>query len=177
VTTSFDQAVAVILRLEGGPSNDPDDAGKRTKFGISERAHPDVDIDALTRERAIEIYRSHYWSPVRGDQLPLPLAFVLFDAAVNQGPDIAARLLQQVLRVEVDGVIGAETVAAARRAGAETVIAFLERRLARYEEIVVRRPVQLKYLKGWRQRVLRIHREAVKLEPAAESKHENGGSQ
>ena len=41
---NFDQAVHVILEHEGGYSNDKDDPGGETRYGISKLAYPDVNI-------------------------------------------------------------------------------------------------------------------------------------
>jgi lysozyme family protein len=57
----FERALAFTLRWEGGLSQDPDDPGGTTKYGISARAHPEVDVRNLTLEDAKEIYRKEYW--------------------------------------------------------------------------------------------------------------------
>jgi hypothetical protein len=85
----FGNAVEFVLRWEGGYVNNPRDPGGETNFGISKRAHPDEDIANMTRERAIEIYRRHYWMPVAA-ALPYPLSLVYFDTAVLHGPGAAA---------------------------------------------------------------------------------------
>ena len=40
----FERAIDKTLAWEGGYVNDPKDPGGETKYGISKRAHPDVDI-------------------------------------------------------------------------------------------------------------------------------------
>jgi len=150
----FDDAVAAVLRHEGGLSMDPDDSGGITRHGISLRAHPDVDILNLTQEQAKEIYRHQYWNAIRGDEMPPALAMCCFDSAVNQGVNAAVRFLQQALRVDVDGVLGPETMTAAKRAGARTVALFMERRLEHYEALIHLRPSNQKFARGWRLRVL-----------------------
>ena len=54
---TFETAIAFVLNEEGGYSNDPRDPGGETNFGISKRAHPQVDIKNLTLEEAESIYR------------------------------------------------------------------------------------------------------------------------
>jgi len=46
----FDPAVAKTLIREGGArfTDNPDDRGGATKYGISQRAYPGVDIPSLT---------------------------------------------------------------------------------------------------------------------------------
>lgn len=130
----FEPCVAVIIALEGGDRlvDDPADPGGVTRWGISQRAHPDVDVRALTREQAQQIYRRAYWDPMRCDELPPPLDLAVFDAAVNQGRAAAARMLQEALGVTIDGIIGAQTIAAARRAGLWHVARFMTLRALRY---------------------------------------------
>jgi hypothetical protein len=57
----FERAVAFVLRHEGGYVNDPRDPGGETKYGISKRAYPRLDIKGLTEADAKEIYRRDYW--------------------------------------------------------------------------------------------------------------------
>ena len=104
---NFDRCIrAVVLSEEGGLSDHPQDPGGLTKYGISRRAYPDLDIRRLTMDDAIELYRRDYWNPVHGTDLPPPLALLLFDAAVNQGAGTAVRLLQKAVGVTEDGNFG-----------------------------------------------------------------------
>lgn len=70
----------------------------------------------MPREEAIRIYHACYWLPIRGDDLPLPLAFQVFDGAVNSGPVQAIIWLQRALGVKDDGIFGPITLAAAQKA-------------------------------------------------------------
>ena len=110
----FDRAVQLILDLEAGYSNDPNDPGGETNFGISKRAFPHVDIKNLTREKAIDLYRRYYWDYVRGDELPWPLALHVFDMAVNQGVQPAITTLQRAAGVQPDGQLGPVSMARVR---------------------------------------------------------------
>lgn len=110
--TVFEQAFAIVIGSEGGLTNNPSDPGGRTNFGISQRAYPALDIAALTLDDARAIYLSGYWAKVRGDDLPPPLAMLVFDAAVNNGVSRATRWLQASVGVTQDGIIGPVTLAA-----------------------------------------------------------------
>ena len=81
----FDDAFRFILRHEGGYSNYPEDPGGETKFGISKRAYPNLDISSLKLHEAKEIYRRDYWNASGADELPFPLNVAHFDTAVNCG--------------------------------------------------------------------------------------------
>lgn len=111
---TFEQAVAFVLRpdIEGEWGAVPGDPGGRTRWGISTRAHPDVDLTTLTREGAVELYRARYWRVAGCDRVPPPFRLPLFDAAVQHGPTQAVRLLQDAAGVTRDGVIGPRTLAA-----------------------------------------------------------------
>ena len=50
--------------------HDSRDPGGETKFGISKRAHPDLDIANLTRDQAGAVYRRDYWDRLRCFDLP-----------------------------------------------------------------------------------------------------------
>lgn len=82
---NFETAIAYVLRYEGSLSDDKRDPGGLTKFGISQRAYPDLDIAGLTLNEAKQIYLRDYWWPVRAHELPETLRLVVFDCAVNQG--------------------------------------------------------------------------------------------
>ena len=74
----------LMFAVEGGLSEHPDDPGGVTKYGISQRAHPDVDVRNLTREQATIIMRDHYWDPLpRG--LPPDVRWFAFDSCFHSG--------------------------------------------------------------------------------------------
>lgn len=157
---NFDRAVEFVLGHEGEYSNDVADPGGETKFGISKRSYPSIDIKALTRKDAIGIYRKDYWNLCKCDQIPWPIAVILFDSAVNQGPVAAIRLLQKSLDVEADGVIGPNTIAAAFRASLRgTVTEFTARRAFHYATI----PQVHRFGLGWFRRLAECQQ--IAMEP------------
>ena len=109
---NFDQAFDRLISNEGGYVNNPDDPGGETKFGISKRSYPLVDIKNLTREQAKAIYLRDFWQRGQMDQYDGAISFQAFDAAVNHGIETAIRLLQRAADVADDGHIGPITVAA-----------------------------------------------------------------
>lgn len=140
----FLDAFERVVELEGALSMDPRDPGnwtggspgagelRGTKYGISAKAYPSLEIASLTLGEARDIYRRDYWDAVRGDELPWPWAFAVFDAAVNQGVGAAVRMMQDALGVLVDGVIGPRTLAAAAAATDRQLARFFSRRVQRY---------------------------------------------
>ena len=110
---NWDDAFEKVIGHEGGYVNNPNDPGGETKYGISKRSYPDEDIAGMTLTRAKEIYKRDYWDKCRCDELPHPVDFITFDAAVNSGCTRAAKWLQQAMTgVQVDGLIGRRTTAA-----------------------------------------------------------------
>ena len=122
-----------IVGREGGFVNDPDDPGGATNFGVTihtmRRLGLDLDRDGdidsadvrgLTRAQAEQRCVRHYFHRPRIAMLPDPLQASVFDMYVNAGGN-AVKILQRLLRDmgqagDVDGVIGPQTVAAARAA-------------------------------------------------------------
>lgn len=109
---NFDEAFEILIGHEGGYVNNPSDPGGETKYGVSKRSYPDVDIRNLTLDEAKAIYRKDYWNRLDSDSMPDSVRFDLFDTAVNSGPGTAGRLLQRAAGVAEDGSIGPLTVAA-----------------------------------------------------------------
>ncbi|HEY7551566.1 MAG TPA: glycosyl hydrolase 108 family protein [Hyphomicrobiaceae bacterium] len=161
----FSRALAHVLAMEGGYTEDPYDPGGPTNLGITLAefardkgvavtadtfARLKAELKALPAATAARIYRTRYWEPGRCPDLPPPLAFFHFDAAVNQGVGAAARMLQEAVGAAVDGVVGADTLA---RAAAQPVAGSL----ARYADIRRRRYRALatfwRFGKGWLARV------------------------
>lgn len=120
---SFDKAFETLIGHEGGYVNDPRDPGGETRYGISKRAYPDVDIANLTLEQAKAIYLRDYWQRARCDELPPAVAFQVFDTAVNSGIGQSIRFLQRAVGVADDGVVGPLTINAVKRLDAESIAA------------------------------------------------------
>lgn len=156
---NFDKAVMKTLINEGGATitNDPNDRGGLTKYGISQQSYPNVDIRNLTEEEAKNIYKRDYWDKVQGDSIQSQkVAENIFDTAVNMGSKTASRLVQLALEVEpVDGIIGNITLGVLNKAEPEIFIAeYTLAKIARYAHICNRNSSQRKYLLGWVNRAL-----------------------
>ena len=110
---SFSSVIEMVLHHEGGYVNHPNDPGGETKYGISKRAYPEIDIASLTEEDAGEIYFKDYWSKIKGDDLPRGVTCVVMDYGVNSGISRASKALQRACGIkEGDGIIGPHTLAA-----------------------------------------------------------------
>lgn len=152
-----------IIEREGAETNDPDDSGGRTKFGISEKAHPEAWVDGPpTLEKAEAIYKSVYILSEKFNTIPdMHLRHQVIDFGVPSGPDTAARVLQQVVGVKIDGEIGPKTLEKIANYPSGTLfgvpvpgsvllnLAFRDAREIFYATLAKRRPKDLKFLLGW----------------------------
>lgn len=142
-----------LMEDEGGYVNDPQDPGGETKWGVSKRSYPHLDIANLTREDAKGIAKSDYWDKF-GYAPESTLRCMLADTAYNAGLDRAEKLLQHTLGVEADGQFGPLSQAAlTERFTAQGDLAlaaqFAAHRLMFYTDL----GTWTRYGKGWTRRV------------------------
>lgn len=151
----FRAAVRWMIDVAEGGGKLVHDGGGATRWGISKRGNPDVDVENLTREGAVRLYHERYWEAIRGDDLPYDVALALFDFYV-QNKVAAVREWQEVVRVEADGVVGPDTIAASQAHTKEKVERFLARRHVWYEDLARRVPKQASNLEGWHWRLAKL---------------------
>lgn len=148
-----------LIKYEGGYVNDPDDPGGETKWGISKRAYPKLDIKNLTEEDAKGIYYRDYYQ-----KLNIPaivdgrIAWQIFDFGVNAGVSRSAKIIQRLVGAKTDGVIGPNTVGKINTyiGRYPLYIEFLSERLKYYMMLTEVRIKNLKYLKGWVLRAMEL---------------------
>lgn len=97
-SAAFLRAFELVIGSEGGYVNDPRDPGGETKYGISKRAYPNLDIANLQLADAQTIYYRDYWCRLNLDSRPWDIALSVFDSAVNMGDGEAEHLLPEALR-------------------------------------------------------------------------------
>ena len=120
---TFDGAFKRLIGHEGGYVNHPRDPGGETKFGITKRSYPHLNIKSLTLAQAQAIYKRDFWDALKLDRLPEAIRFHMFDAAVNSGKGNAARWLQAAVGTAQDGRIGPITLAAAGKMNPAALVA------------------------------------------------------
>lgn len=111
----FDNAFEELMKLEGGYINHSNDPGRATKFGISSRSYPEVDIANLTKEGAKEIYRRDFWPWWIEGISDWSVASEVFEILVNTPPRKAVDIIQRALNylgagIAVDGRFGPVTL-------------------------------------------------------------------
>lgn len=139
---NFKSAYDFTSKWEGSYVNDPADPGGETKYGISKRSYPDIDIKSLTQVEAEHIYYNDYWLKPGCDQLERRLAICVFDAMFNCGEKRARRWLTEALT----GLADDKLVKYAAPL-------FNQRRIAYYKDLVIKKPTLQKFFKGWLNRV------------------------
>ena len=154
----YKEIIQKVIEREGGATitNDSDDPGGLTKYGISKRSNPDLDIENLTLEKAVDIYKERYWVPSKASRLEPKLAESYFDMVVNAGKRRSVKILQEACNQKghdlvVDGLIGKATIGACKSLEASRFRAF---RVKYYVELVSRKPTLMKYYFGWFRRAI-----------------------
>ena len=155
---NFNEIIEKVLEHEGGYVNDPTDLGGETKYGITKRFYPDVDIKNLTIEQAKEIYKQDYWDKNKVESLPQNLWHIYFDMCVNMGKRTAVKVLQRAAvnkgrDIEVDGGLGPMTIGALKGVELDRVRAF---RVKYYVDLITARPEQEKFYLGWFRRATEV---------------------
>lgn len=144
-------AIPTVLQNEGGYVSDPADPGGETKYGISKRSYPNLDIKNLTVEDATTIYRRDFWQfDGVNDQ---PLATKIFDTYVNMKHN-GIRILQTCISMpSPDGVWGPNTCAVVNAHMPEGLLTIYRSALEQhYRNIVLADPSKAKFLNGWLRR-------------------------
>lgn len=117
---NFDKCFELVLGHEGKYVNDPRDPGGRTNMGVTQRnwetyvGHPvdEAVMRKLTKDQVKPFYKKMYWDRIKGDYLPSGIDYAVFDFAVNSGVNKAAKCLQEIAGVPVDGIIGPKSLEA-----------------------------------------------------------------
>ena len=151
---NFDAALAQVLLFEGDYSDHVEDAGGKTRYGVTEAVAREVgyrgDMREFPLDLASRIYRDRYWDAMRCEDLPDSLRYVVFDSAVNCGVGQTTRWLQQTVGVTADGIIGPKTLAAVDDVGADSIRSHM---VARRLRLMTSLPSWATFGKGWARRL------------------------
>ncbi len=167
----FKYCVEQVFSFEGGYSNDRDDLGGETNWGITiataRRAGYTKPMKLMTRDEAEAIYKKLYWDVLRlDDVIDRDICLEMFDSGVNMGQSWPVRFLQRALNalnnegkrwndIVVDGRIGPKTVTTLNSAlphkdMKECILKAMNGlQTARYIELAEKREKNEKYVKGW----------------------------
>lgn len=166
----FKPAFEKTIAHEGGYVNDPDDPGGETYKGVARKIHSKWlgwhIIDLLKRQSGFpanldtneelqaeveNFYEIQFWNRISGSLIAeQAVANSIFDFAVNAGTSTSSVLAQAVAETPADGVIGKNSVEAINRMDPDHFLAaFTVAKIARYVNIVKKRPTSRKYFFGW----------------------------
>lgn len=180
---SFNEFYRRVLEHEGRVNEDvPGDNGGPTRWGITifdfadavgkkvpvkkvgkewviDRASPKFaplrdELFAVTEEWIKNRYRTKYWDSIRADELPRGVDLAVADFGVNAGESLAVKYLQRICGNAETGRMDDETLREAAAIPApELINHFCDMRVDFYEAIIRRNPKQIKFKRGWLNRV------------------------
>jgi lysozyme family protein len=143
-TPRFNNFIPFIFKWEGEYyENVSGDPGGPTHFGIDSASHPNVNIRALTKQGATDIYFDE-WTKNQCGSLPLGLGEVYFNACVNCGVGRANALINHTPE--------------------HTAEQFLTAQEDFYQRLVKIHPKLGKFLNGWLNRTTDL-RKWITLKP------------
>ncbi len=158
----FKKAFNYMLKNEGGYVNNSTDPGGETKYGISQRSYPNLNIRQLSLKDAQKIYFCDYWLKGKFEQIPDEnVASQLFDLSVNLGIRATTIVLQRALRsvginVVEDGLLGSQTLSGVIFSKPSNLLAAIKSEAAGYYRLIAaKNPSQQKFLNGWLNRAYR----------------------
>lgn len=144
----FNKFLKLLIKLEGGVSNHPDDGGGLTNLGVTQAAYdeyrlklhkPKQTVEKITSEEAADIYKINYYDKISFVTEEYP-HYLLFDLAVNSGVSRAKQCIAAVKNPH-----NAQEIMTWRRQF--------------YNRIVAANPKQSIFLKGWMSRLKIIQKE------------------
>lgn len=177
---NFDSSMLFVLRNEGGYANVKHDKGGATNYGISTRflklVNKDIDGDghvtskdvkSLTKDRAINLYREHFWDHYKLEMIrDVHVSYKAFDMFVNMRGSSAAKILQRACNssgsdLSVDGILGRKSFYQINKHSrftickAEFLSEIRSEQAKFYRAIVKSDKTQRKFLNGWINRAMK----------------------
>jgi lysozyme family protein len=158
---NFGVAFNSMIKHEGGFVNHPKDPGGMTNLGVTKKVWDDwtggnadeQEMRSLTPDKVAPLYKKRYWDAIKGDDLPSGIDLCVFDCAVNSGVSRAVRILQRILGVKDDGVIGPVTISAVTAIPVDDLI---ERYSEERQDFLESLPTFSVFGKGWTTRVSQV---------------------
>jgi lysozyme family protein len=168
---AFNNLVTHILKWEGGAVNDPDDRGGKTNKGVTWNTYQGLaqtvlgnppsqqQFDNLTNEQ-VNKFILHFWNAVNANKINSSLiACFVTEMGWGSGPGTAIKTVQNTLNryfgynLTVDGGNGPKTLAAINAVDPNLLFNYLVREREAFLKRLAQNPTQLKFLKGWLNRV------------------------
>jgi lysozyme family protein len=152
---NYNDCLTRLLKDEGGYSNDPNDAGGPTNFGITlkdyclyiNKAGTADDVKHMTIDQAKKIYKSKYWDALACDSLSSGVDYTCFDYGVNSGLGRPRKALDAFKSLS----------------GTKLITAINNERTTFLQGLARRKPQNQKFLNGWLNRVSRVNAHSLEL--------------
>lgn len=151
--SNYQNCLTRLLKDEGGYTNNKNDSGGPTNFGITLTDYrlyinskgTAVDVKNMTVDQAKVIYKAKYWDAINGDTLPSGVDYTCFDYAVNSGLGRPRKALQRFKS----------------KTGADLINAINDERTAFLQSIGVGKNAV--FMNGWMARVARVRAYSLSL--------------
>ncbi len=157
----------IILKWEGGFTNDPDDLGGATNKGVTMATYTQYrkskglslpaidDLKSICSYEWMDILKTLYWNRWKADSIAnQAIANIVVDWVWASGIHGIKRP-QRLLSVEDDGVVGAVTLGALNgyRDQRQLFDKIKADRVKYIDEICIKRPANNKFRRGWLNRI------------------------
>ena len=158
-----EKLMAFIHKWEGDFANNPYDGGGCTMKGVTLSTYRDYfgqyktceDLRYITDEEWLYIFKDGYWDKCKADEIDSQIvANIIVDWAWMSGVKTAVKKIQKLLGVEVDGIVGRETINAINNCNEDILFNDIyNERVRFYTNIVEKKPSQKMFLHGWLNRL------------------------
>jgi len=166
----FYDSLKYVLQFEGGFVDDPTDHGGATNKGITQVVYDSFKVKnnrSLQSVKNIEngevenIYKEEYWDICHCDGIRSPINLLVFDSAIQHGPQRAIKWLQSVLKTTIDGFCGDNTLYALNdllfTSTVDNIIQqYIQIRENFYKKIIENDPSQKRFENGWKNRMTKL---------------------
>jgi lysozyme family protein len=146
-----------VIKWEGGYVNDPADSGGRTKYGVTQKTWiafgGKKDIKDITEQDAMNVMKSLFWDKCKGDLIEnQSLAEIVVDWFWGSGYS-GLKAMQRALNLVPDGKVGPATLHALNSDPQIAHFKIKQARIKFIDSICESRPLNLKFKKGWLNRI------------------------
>jgi lysozyme family protein len=164
---TYNEAMQYVYADEGGYSNDVGDAGGPTNYGITiwdarkywKANATAADVKSMPKEVAAQIYEEHYAHPLAYDQLPAGVDYAVLDYGINSGISRSTKVLQGIVGVPVDGIMGPATISATNKLNSMDLI----NKIYDEREAFLKNLGKPQFMKGWMFRCTRGRKNALSM--------------
>ena len=172
----FGQALARVLKAEGGYVNHPGDNGGETFKGIARNFYPkwsgwiivdsyadkeEAVIDTKLQKLVEDFYFNFYWYKLKcSDMHNEFIAEMLFNFAINMGKKQVVKKLQRILNVKADGIIGMHTLAALNSREPQAFVHHFILEIVEFYAQISKKGNNHLFFRGWINRAMNVYYDA-----------------